>query len=470
MANKIENQLIVIFGSTGDLTKKKLIPALYKLFLKDKLNKNAPIVCTGRKNLTKEQYIKLLSFKPADNKSLGDFFRLVEYYKINIEENDFCDLENYLDKIDKKYRCKGNKVFYFSTPSSLFEPITKWIKKCGILKSGGFKRVVYEKPFGYDLKSAQKLNKIVRRIFKEKEIFRIDHYLGKELVQNIITLRFANSLFERIWNKRFIDYVQIIISEKEGVGSRGGYYDKAGATRDMVQNHLLQVLSFVAMNHPKSLSAKELSKEKVKVIKSLKRIKPTEVVIGQYKGYRKEKNVDKNSKTETFVALKTGLSNANWSGVPFYLMTGKSLSSSYAEVNIVLKDTMCHLFPKKEDNVISVRIQPDEGIAMQFNAKQPNTDNIATVLMEFCHACEFGMATPEAYEKLLNEIMVGDQTLFTSWPEVKAAWKFTDPLIETIKDKKLVFYNKGEACPKAAKDLIQKDGRQWLHVERKIKH
>jgi glucose-6-phosphate 1-dehydrogenase len=364
--------------------------------------------------------------------------------------------------------------------------VTEKMKKGGLLQGKGWKRVVYEKPFGYDLKSARKLNRCVTSVFQEKEIYRIDHYLGKELVQNILVLRFANSLFEQIWNKKFIDHIQITIAEKVGVGERGRYYDHVGAVRDMVQNHLLQVLSLVAMEPPVSIQADAIRDKKVKVLRVLRKSKPSDIVIGQYgrgkvdgktvKAYREEAFVNANSDTETFAALKVCLDNKRWKGVPFYIRTGKRLKERLAEVNLVLKDVACKLFCSNETffgpNIVSLRIQPQEGFAVRFNVKKPGPVLYPfPVSMEFSHKAEFGMNTPEAYKILLHEIMLGSQTLFTRWDGVEESWKFADRLLKIVKNKTKNFpnYRAGTFGPKEAEDLLHRDGRNWIVFERKVK-
>jgi glucose-6-phosphate 1-dehydrogenase len=481
---EIDNCMLVLFGATGDLTKRKLMPALYSLYARG-ITRGMPVVCLGRRNLSRGQFIKLLSFNEfiphADKKLLRGFLKSIRYVQVDLSAQDFSDFRNSVERIDKEYSCKGNRVFYLATPPSLFERITEVLESSSLMKGKGWKRVVYEKPFGYDLRSARKLNKCIRSVFNEKQIYRIDHYLGKELVQNILVLRFANSIFEQIWNNRFIDHVEITLSETVGVEGRGKYYEKAGVIRDMVQNHVLQILSLTAMEPPKSLSAAAIHDEKVRVLKSLQRLSPEELVVGQYGSgvingkkvapYIKEPNVAPDSKTATFAALKVFVNTKRWRGVPFYLRTGKSLGASYEEVNLVLKDVSCDLFCKnkgfKGQNVINIKIKPDEGISIMFNSKIPGSMKLHTVRMEFCHKCEFGTNTPAAYEKLLHEIFLGDQTLFTRWDEVEASWKFIDHILKIAKNRTPSLYRARSAGPPEAGELLQKDGHQWVLFESK---
>lgn len=477
-----ENYIIIIFGVTGDLTKRKLIPALYKLYEKGILKENTPIVSVARRNLPKSEFVRLLDinqFIPhADKKILREFLKRMYYFPLNFQSENLSGFTAFINKIEEEYKCKGNKIFYLATPQDLFEQIVGIIKSAGLLKGSGWKKVVFEKPFGYDLASARKLNSYISSVFSEKEIYRIDHYLAKELVQNILVFRFANSVFEQIWNNKFVDHVQITIAEKLGVETRGIYYDKAGAVRDIVQNHLLQVLSLSAMEPPKSMNADDIRDEKFKVLRALQKVSPDEVVIGQYGSgiidgkevlpYLKELNVPPESETETFAALKIYINNKRWEGVPFYVRTGKRLAKSYAEINLILKDVASHLFREssifKYPNIITIRIQPDEGIVIKFNAKYPGPKiNLHPVIMEYCHHCLFALNTPEAYETLLQQIIIGDQTLFTRWDGVEESWKFIDFVLDIVKNKKKNFpnYKAGSFGPKEADDMLKKDEREW---------
>lgn len=469
---KITNSMIVIFGATGDLTKRKLIPGLYKLFIKKILN-NVPIVCIGRKKFNKKEYLKFLDMGEFIKSNTTNFEKLINYVTIDFSK-DLKELKSDLDRINAKYACRGNKLFYFATGSNLFENITNKLQESKILSGSGWKRVVFEKPFGENLQSSRTLNGCISKVFDENQIYRIDHYLGKELVQNILVLRFANSIFEKVWNRKHVDNVQIVVSEKIGVEQRGNYYDNQGAIKDMMQNHLLQLLSLITMDSPKSMDSINVRDEKVKV---LKKLKSEEVIIGQYdkgcidgkkvKSYIREKDINLNSDTETFAFIKTFIKNRKWRNVPFYLMTGKRLKTSYAEINLVLKDTACKLFGKEGSNVINIRIQPDEGISIRFNSKIPGTMKLSPVNMEFCHSCEFGLGTPEAYEKLLYEALLGDQTLFTRFDELEESWKFIDPIIKKLKKTELIKYESGVVYPVEVENLLKKDKKELISFDKK---
>ncbi len=483
MTRKIKNSMIILFGATGDLTKRKLVPAFYNLYAKGIIKDKVPIVCVARRPIAKDEFVELLNpekFIPQVNQErLSQFLKQVYYYPINIQSNTtYSHFAEFISKVDREHNCKGNRVFYLALSPILFEPAVGILRSTNLLNGEGWKRVVFEKPFGYDLASATDLNRCISSVFGEDDIYRIDHYLGKEAVQNILALRFANSIFEEIWNNKFIDHVQITVAEQIGVEGRGAYYERAGAIRDMVQNHLLQVLSLTSMEPPNSLDPEHFRDEKVRVFRSLERTKPAEVVIGQYgKGlidnkkvlpYRKEIHVSPHSETETYAALKVRINNKRWKGVPFYLRTGKRLAVSYAEIDLVLKHVPNKLFSKEESgplpNVITIRIQPDEGIVIRFNAKYPGHGmNLQSAKMQFCHPSQFLINSPKAYETLLNEIVLGDQTLFTRWDGVEASWKYTESVLEIIGKKKKEFpnYKAGSFGPEKADKLIERDGREW---------
>ncbi len=463
----------VIFGATGDLTKRKLIPALYKMHLEGKLHPKTRILAIGRRDYTAEGIAAEFEGFIKEKKGWNPFCKRVSYFKL-----EFRDGKAY-DRLAKILaRMERNRIFYLATAPDAFTPIIGNLHRAGIAKKGlksGFHRIVFEKPFGHDRKSAESLNDKIMMLFDERQTYRIDHYLGKELVQNVLVMRFTNPLFEHQWDARHIDNVQIISVEDEGVLDRGGYYDGAGALRDMVQNHLLQILSLVAMEAPASLDANDIRDEKVKALRNII-ITPDirkDIVLGQYAAgiaggkrtpdYRKEKGVNPKSDTETFAALKLQLHNKRWHGVPFYLRTGKALSHKYAEVVVTFKQAPCTLFcganGKLAENKLFIRIQPDEGIKVQFNLKERNAETALPRSMDFSERSEFGMNTQEAYERLLADVMRGDQTLFTRWDEVDQAWRIVDALRAAKPN--LHKYKAGTHGPAAALRLLKRDGRDW---------
>ncbi|PIY59823.1 glucose-6-phosphate dehydrogenase, partial [Candidatus Woesearchaeota archaeon CG_4_10_14_0_8_um_filter_47_5] len=491
-----EYPMIIIFGSTGDLTRRKLIPALYHLYEEARLTgtrgvvKDAmPIICVGRKKLTTEEYLPLLGtetfigknkkHKEHKNDVLAEFLNRISYCFVDFSSTTSETLSECTEKLFRKYGAQKTLIFYLALPSSLFKQSVDIIKASGILDKAEESRIAFEKPFGHDLVSAQELNHHITSVFHEKNIYRIDHYLGKEIVQNILVLRFANPVFEQIWNNQFIDHIQITMAEDMGVETRGSYYDAAGAVRDVVQNHFLQMLSLIAMEPPRSILPDDIKDEKVKVLKALRTLAPEDIVLGQYKAgtlnrkqvpsYREEKEVSPHSMTETYAALRLHIDNERWQDVPFYVRAGKRLCRRYSEINIVLRDITCRFFCTKEfyysPNIITLRVQPDEGIAFTFNAKLPGSEiRIHPEVMEFCHACKFGENTPEAYETLFYQMLQGDTTLFTRWDEIEESWRFVEPALaaRSVQAKDFPNYAAGSFGPKAADELIARDSKAWI--------
>lgn len=463
----------VIFGATGDLAKRKLIPALYKLHQAGKLDPQTRIIAIGRKDFDDIGIRQELGVFISDA-GYAEFSQRIVYHKLEFHE----DLAyQFLKKrlADTKLKIK---IFYMATAPDAFPIIIDKLHKFKIARrelSRTTERLVFEKPFGHDLKSAQELNKRITKLFNERQIFRIDHYLGKEFVQNILALRFTNPMFENLWSGKYIDYVQIVVTETHGVDERGGYYDSSGAMRDMIQNHLLQLLALTTMNVPKSLDADAIRDQKVKALRTIKLDKKTKLVLGQYTagtiegqqvpGYRQEKGVSPDSKTETFAAMRLELNNPRWKGVPFYLRTGKRLIHGYAQIVIGFKQTNCKLFcgvnGTLAQNELVIRIQPDEGVELQFNLKEAGEDHTTIPLtMEYVREAELNTNSTQAYERLLGDIMRSDQTLFTRWDEVFEAWRLVDGL-KSIKTP-LQFYEAGTHGPNAALTLIKKDGHDWF--------
>jgi glucose-6-phosphate 1-dehydrogenase len=487
---------IVIFGVTGDLAHRKLIPALYNLAADGELPPAVTVVGFARRPKTDDQFREELAqtTKKFSRQDLRDdiwktFSQSLFYHQSEFEdEAGYESLVKRLDEIDEKRATRGNRLFYLAAAPEKFEPILKNLKAAGLnkAKEGSWARVIIEKPFGRDLASARKLNRIVSNSFAEDQTYRIDHFLGKETAQNILVLRFANAIFEPIWNARYIDHVQITAAETLGVEARGGYYDTAGALRDMVQNHLLQLLCLVAMEAPTDLRADSIRDEKVKVVRSLRRYRPEEtaqlVVRGQYgKGaitgqsvpaYRDEEKVNPKSETETYVALRLWLDTWRWADVPIYLRVGKRLPKSATEISVHFKKAPMVLFNRDshehDQNVLVIRIQPDEGISLRMMAKIPGTSlRIEPVKMDFHYGTSFGKASPEAYERLLLDAMSGDATLFARRDEVEEAWAFIDTIENAWAQKNappLTFYPAGSWGPEEADELLARDGRSWRRL------
>src|SRR5436305_1150048 len=486
---------IVIFGATGDLTHRKLIPALYNLAADGELPPAVAIIGFARRPKSDDDFrremeeaVREFSRQAVRDQIWKTFSQSLSYHQSEFgDEAGYKSLGERLDKIDNERGTRGNRLFYFAAGPDQFEIILKNLKAAGLNRAeeGSWARVIIEKPFGTDLASARELNRIVKAAFDESQTYRIDHFLGKETAQNILVLRFANAIFEPIWNARYIDHVQITAAETLGVEGRSGYYETAGALRDMVQNHLLQLLCLVAMEAPTDLSADSIRDEKVKVVRSLRRLSHNEVaanvVRGQYAegaihgepvvGYRQEENVKLDSQTETYVALRLSVDTWRWSDVPIYMRVGKRLPKSATEISIHFKKAPAVLFNKglSDRNVLVIRIQPDEGISLRIHAKVPGTSfRIEPVKMDFHYGTSFGKASPEAYERLLLDAMSGDATLFARRDEVEEAWAFIDPIEEAWHAKKdapeLFFYPAGSWGPEAADDLLAGDGRAWRRL------
>ena len=469
---------IVIFGASGDLTKRKLIPSLFNLFCKERLPKTYQIVGYGSTDFNDESFRAHLkegmdefSDEQYTPKEWGDFASHIAYVKRGYTEEDFKQLDEYLKKWQGE---EGNRIYYMATPPDAFPNIIDLLGDTKQLKEEhGYRRVVIEKPFGTDLESAKKLNDQIHRVLKETQIYRIDHYLGKETVQNILVARFANTIFEPLWNRNYIDHVEITVAETVGVEHRGKFYDKVGVLRDMFQNHLLQLLMLVAMEPPVSFEATALRNEKVKVLSAISPMKQEEIVRatvrGQYKGYRDEDGTDPKSTTPTFGAVRLFVNNWRWQGVPFYLRSGKSLKEKLSQVTIEFKCPPHLLFPKQQGsmtpNILVLYLQPDEGIHWRFEAKVPDTvAQLRSVDMEFHYSDSFGKtALPDAYERLLLDTITGDASLFTRADEVETAWGIIDPIIKVWEAQKepLVLYDPGSWGPRESDELLALDGRSW---------
>lgn len=488
---------MVIFGGTGDLTFRKLMPAICNLQCTHLLPENFAVVAVGRRDLTVEAYreqvyagIQKFSAHKVTSEVWDILSRKIYYLKSDFDNDEgYGQLKQFLDVVDQKHGTRGNRVYYLAVNPEYFETIVDKLDSYGMVhNTDSWQRVVIEKPFGRDLQSARNLNKKITAVFREENIYRIDHYLGKEMIQNINVVRFANSLFEPVWNGQYIDNIQISSSETVGVENRGGYYEHSGALRDMVQNHMLQLLTLTAMEPPASLDPQSIHDEKVKVLRSLEVFTPElvekSVVRGQYGpgmidnrqvvGYREEDRVSPTSQTETFLALKVHVRNFRWGDVPFYIRTGKRMKEKSIDIIVQFKKLPHVLYFKEqgtlEPNILIIRIQPNEGIYMQFNAKQPGIGNqIIPVRMDFCQncaSCQVVGNSPEAYEKLLLDVMKGDSTLFTRWDEVEYSWRFVDQISQVWSEQDTNFpnYEAGSWGPAAADELLQQDNRHWWNI------
>ena len=490
---------VVIFGASGDLTYRKLIPAFYHLFVQGMLPEPFLIIGFARRDKTTESYRNELKEAVAKNSKLGidaekwnQFASKIVYCRGDITDPAaYFDLKQILDE-QSDPRLANNILYYLATAPGQFSEIVEHLTKTGLLsketEKDEWKRVVVEKPFGYSLRSAQVLNSELYKYLHESQLYRIDHYLGKETVQNILIFRFANSIFESLWGRHAIDHVQIIASESQGVGSRGGYYEEAGALRDMVQNHMLQLLSLTAMEPPVTLESESIRDEKVKLLKSVRlfdpEMTPEYAVRGQYiegvinnekvKAYRADEKVSPRSNVETYVAMRLYIDNWRWSGVPFFLRTGKRLPMNVSDIRIQFNRTPNVLFAAQcgerlDANSLTIRLQPDEGITLKINAKEPGANVVVRpVRMRFSYHSEFKAYTPEAYERLLLDAIAGDPTLFIRSDEVEMAWKIIDPIRMYWENRPLTeeeFYPAGTWGPPCADKLISKTGRKWRNPD-----
>jgi len=483
---------LVIFGASGDLTRRKLMPALYNLSLDGLLPEHFAVVGAARSEMTTDRFRDELrqgvdshSRRPLDDEAWRGVVEGISYACIGGEQG-YRRLADHLRSIEGERETVGNRLFYLATPPSAFPGIVRGLESSGLDRpqtNGTWSRVVLEKPIGHDLDSARELNREVNRAFPEDAVYRIDHYLGKETVQNLLVFRFANAIFEPLWNQKYVDHVQITVAESLGVEGRGKYYEEAGTSRDMLQNHMFQLLCLIAMEPPASLRADAIRDEKVKVLHALRALKdedaPEATVRAQYSpgvvdgkqvpGYTEEEGVAAESRTETYVAARMFIDNWRWGGVPFYLRAGKRMPSRVTEVALQFRDVPHELFGREQHeqlvpNVLAMRIQPDEGITLQFDAKVPGTvPRIRPVTMDFGYGDSFGQPPPEAYERLLLDAILGDTTLFLRRDEVESAWAWVDRLhgAWAADGSPLPGYAAGTWGPAEADVMMARDGRKW---------
>jgi len=490
--------VVVLFGGTGDLSARKVVPALYQLWRTNLLPHEFVVLALGRREMDDDDYRaevrtaleRFSRVQPLDETVATAFIERILYQRLDFDDAGAFDaLATRLTGIDEEHATGGNRLFYLATQPSAFSEIVAQLGRVGLdheTHGGGWRRIVIEKPFGHDLDSARRLNRDVGKVFRESQIYRIDHYLGKETVRNLLVFRFGNGIFEPIWNRRHIDHVQITVAESIGVEGRGAFYEETGASRDFLQNHLLQLLSLVAMEPPATFEANALRDEKVKVLRALQDVTPEivrhDVVRGQYglgwvggtpvPGYREEPKVDQASETETFVAAKLGIDDWRWSGVPFYVRVGKRLPKRSTEIAIQFKEVPHRLFVESssdpEPNLLAIRIQPDEGIMLRFGAKIPGLGiDVRSVTMDFTYGSAFAVDSPDAYETLILDALLGDASLFTRADEVETAWAIVDPIISAWADDEppdFPNYEAGTWGPAAADDLLGRDGRRWRRI------
>jgi glucose-6-phosphate 1-dehydrogenase len=490
-ADYLEPCILVIFGAAGDLTRRKLLPALYSLTLEKVLGERFAIVGFSRSPQSNEAYREILyeslqSYSrstPVDEALWEGFSQRIAYVEGNFEDPEgYAQLRRTLESLEEQIGSEGNRLYYLATPPSAAPIILHRLNESGMMGSNGdqtpWTRVIMEKPYGRDLASAMELNRVVGDILQEEQVYRIDHYLGKETVQNILVARLGNTIFEPLWNRKYIDHIQITAAESIGVEGRGRFYDKTGVLRDMVQSHLLQVLSLCAMEPPVSFSADDIRDKRVEVLRGLRPLQHQEVfehvIFGQYRGYRDEAHVDPHSRTPTYAAIKCYIDNWRWQGVPFFLRVGKHLSRRLTEISVVFRPVPLCLFGREdicqelEPNVLTIRIQPDEGMALKISSKKPGgVLEVSSVEMDFSYSDTYEHPIKDAYERLLLDAIKGDATLFARRDEVEFAWRFVTPILQTWEaemKKQPVFYAEGSDGPTEAKQLMGRYARHWREI------
>jgi glucose-6-phosphate 1-dehydrogenase len=492
---KPDPHILTIFGASGDLARRKLIPSIYDLYLQDMLPDNFALLGTGRKDFTDQSFrdhmreaLETFSGDDAAPEKVKPFLEYLYYITIDTgDPAEYGRLKKKLEEMDRHRNTGGNHIFYLATPPSLYAKVAQSLDGQGLTRSTHpWRRIIVEKPFGYDLASGMELNRQFREVFDEEQIYRIDHYLGKETVQNIMVTRFSNAIYEPIWNRNYVHHVEITASESIGVGDRGGYYEGSGALRDMFQNHMLQLVALVAMEPPVLADSTSIRNEIVKVFRSFRPLREKDmarqVIRGQYlasmmqgeavKGYRQETGVDPESRTETYFGIKFYIDNWRWKDVPFYVRTGKRLPTRVTEIVVHFQPTPHHIFSGQKSgevnaNQLIIRIQPDEGLLIKYGMKVPGAGyQVQTVNMDFHYSDLSDVYLPTAYERLLHDCMLGDSTLYARGDAVECAWSFVDPILKYWEKKPrqaLYGYPAGTWGPKEADELIEEKGLTWRY-------
>ncbi|HIX35461.1 MAG TPA: glucose-6-phosphate dehydrogenase [Candidatus Limosilactobacillus merdigallinarum] len=487
----MENKaLITLFGAAGDLAQRKLYPSLFKLYQKDYLGEHFALLGTSRRAISDEDFQQMVAksicgIKETEEGQAASFVKHFFFQSHDVTKPEhYVVLKDRLAKLEDQFKTAGNRLFYMSMAPQFFGTIALNLKKQNLLTDEGYNRLVIEKPFGRDFNSAKKLNDELSQTFQENQIFRIDHYLGKEMIQNIEALRFGNTIIESLWNNRYIDNVQVTLSEKLGVEERAGYYDNSGALRDMMQNHIMQVVAQLAMEQPVSFTDSDVRVEKIKALRSLRVYTPAEAaanfVRGQYdagqdtNAYRDEDGVDPHSNTETFVAAKLLFDNYRWSGVPFYVRTGKKMADKFTRIDVVFKKPLIDIFanPRMQSdqslksNILTIYVEPEAGFSLRVNAKSAGQGFKTTpVDLKFMQDTSTKEEAPEPYERLLHDALEGNHTNFASWSEIAYAWKFVDVArkLWDIEEPQFPNYVPGSMGPAASDELLARDGRQWVY-------
>lgn len=483
----LDDCTMVIFGGTGDLVRRKLAPALYNLHLEGLLPEKFSMIGIGRTKKSSTEYrqdlaaaISNYSSKTWKEEKWAELAEKIDYFSSDAEDSaSYPRIKNYIAEHTLQKKSKANYIFYLAVAPHLFLPIANNLKDPEEKSAGsGWRRIMIEKPFGSNLDTARNLNKALCAAFHDRNIYRIDHYLGKEMLQNIMVIRFINTVFEPLWNNSYVDNVQITVAENEGIGNRGGYYDQTGAMRDMIQSHLLQMLAITAMEPPESVDEDDLIQKKIDLISAVRHWPDNDpgknIILGQYDGYREEKEVEENSLTETYAALKLAVDTPRWQGVPFFLRTGKYLETKQARISIQFKKPATRYTENIMEglgvddssllNLLTLKVQPKEGVAFQFNIKKPaSVDEIVPATMDFCQPCAYLINTPEAYERLIADAIAGDKSRFTSWDEIEKSWDLIDSIYKghELSARNGYKYKQGSWGPAEADRMLADHGLQW---------